>query len=293
VWSIGELWRYPVKSMLGERVDRVSIDENGVAGDRAYVLLDVASGRVVSAKRPSLFGRLFECRAATAALGAGPPRVTATLPDGSVVEMDDPEAASMLSAFLDREVRVISTAPDGALYGMAFPDVAGAAPMDFAEMTDIDERDPEGPVSAIAVGLFAPGTFQDVSPLHVVAAATLASLARIAPSTTWDVRRFRPNIVIDGETAEPFVENSWMGCEVAIGDEVVVQLGPSTPRCVMTTLAQPGLPRDLGVLRALARENRQEVPEYGRWACLGTYASVLRAGTIRAGDRVEIGAPVA
>ena len=106
------------------------------------------------------------------------------------------------------------------------------------------------------------------------------------------MRRFRPNIVIAGETSEPFVENSWMSCEVAIGDEVVVQLGPSTPRCVMTTLPQQGLPRDLGVLRTLARENRQEIPEYGQWACLGTYASVLRGGTVRTGDRVEIGAPV-
>jgi hypothetical protein len=62
---------------------------------------------------------------------------------------------------------------------------------------------------------------------HVVAASTLAQLARLEPSTEWDVRRFRPNIVIDGESAEPFVENSWMSCEVAIGDEVVLHMGPS------------------------------------------------------------------
>lgn len=292
VWSVGELWRYPVKSMLGERVETVSVGESGFSGDRAHALLDVTSGLIVSAKRPSLFGGMLEWRATTVAQGDGPPRVTVTLPDGSVVGLDDPEAGPMFSALLGREVRVVSTAPDGALYGMTFPDVDGAAPTEFAEMTEVEVRDPDGPVSAIAVGLFAPGTFQDVSPLHVVAASTLASLGRDAPSTAWDVRRFRPNIVIDGEASEPFVENSWMSCEVAIGDEVVVQLGPSTPRCVMTTLAQPGLPRDLAVLRTLARENRQEIPEYGQWACLGTYATVLRGGSIRAGDRVEIGAPV-
>jgi uncharacterized protein YcbX len=292
VWSIGELWRYPVKSMLGERVETVSVGESGIAGDRAYALLDVATGLIVSAKRPAHFGRMLEWRAATVAEGGGPPRVTVTLPDGSAVGLDDPEAGPMFSALLGREVRVVSTAPDGALYGMTFPDVEGAAPAEFAEMTEVELRDPDGPVSGIAVGLFAPGTFQDVSPLHVVAASTLASLTRSVPSTTWDVRRFRPNIVIAGESSEPFVENSWHGCEVALGDEVVVQLGPSTPRCVMTTLAQPGLSRDLGVLRTLARENRQEIPEYGQWACLGTYATVLRDGVIRAGDRVEIGAPV-
>ena len=287
VWSIGELWRYPVKSMLGERVETVSVGESGVAGDRAYALLDVATGLIVSAKRPAHFGRLLEWRAATVAGG-----VTVTLPDGSAIGLDDPETAPMFSALLGREVRVVSTVPDGALYGMTFPDVEGAAPTEFAEMTEVELRDPDGPVSGIAVGLFAPGTFLDVSPLHVVAASTLASLNRTVPSTAWDVRRFRPNIVIAGETSEPFIENGWHGCEVAIGDEVVVQLGPSTPRCVMTTLAQPGVPRDLGVLRTLARANRQEIPEYGRWACLGTYATVLREGVIRAGDRVEIGAPV-
>ncbi len=291
MWSIGQLWRYPTKSMLGEHVDRVTLGENGVVGDRAYALLDVASGRIASAKRPGRFGRLLDCRATTSA-GAGPFEAMVTLPDGSVLRMDDPETERRLTALLGREVRVVTTAPDLASYEMMFPDVEGAAPEEFAAMTDIAERDAGGPVSAVAVGLFAPGTFLDVSPLHVVAASTLAQLAGRDPSTAWDVRRFRPNIVIDGESAEPFVENGWMGCEVAIGDEVVLQMGPSTPRCVMTTLAQPGLERDLSVLRTLARENRQEIPEYGRWACLGTYASVERGGTVRVGDRVEIGAPV-
>ncbi|HEY2706095.1 MAG TPA: MOSC domain-containing protein [Candidatus Dormibacteraeota bacterium] len=291
MWSIGQLWRYPTKSMLGEQVDSVTLGENGVAGDRAYALLDVATGRIVSAKRPAHFGRLLDCRATTAA-GGGPSEAMVTLPDGSVLRMDDPETERRLTALLGREVRVVTTAPDVATYEMMFPDVEGAAPEEFAAMTDIAERDAEGPVSAVAVGLFAPGTFVDVSPLHVVAASTLAQLAGLDPSTVWDVRRFRPNIVIDGESAEPFVENGWMGCEVAIGDEVVLQMGPSTPRCVMTTLAQPGLERDLSVLRTLAQRNRQEIPEYGRWACLGTYASVERGGTVRVGDRVEVGAPV-
>src|SRR6202007_2453229 len=108
--------------------------------------------------------------------------------------------------------------------------------------------------------------------------STLAHLSRHQRATEWDVRRFRPNIVIDGDTDLPFVENSWNNCELAIGDGVVVTLGPATPRCVMTTLAQAAMPRDLSVLRTLARENRQEIPEYGRWACLGTYGSVERGG---------------
>jgi uncharacterized protein YcbX len=291
VWSIGQLWRYPTKSMLGEQIDTVTLGENGVAGDRAYALLDVATGRIVSAKRPGHFARLLDCSATTSMDGEALAAMV-TLPDGSTLRMDDPETERRLTALLGREVRVVTTAPAGSTYEMMFPDVEGAAPDEFAEMTHIEERDADGPVSAVAVGLFAPGTFLDVSPLHVIAASTLAQLARLEPSTAWDVRRFRPNIVIDGESAEPFVENSWMSCEVAIGDEVVLQMGPSTPRCVMTTLAQPGLQRDISVLRTLARENRHEIPEYGQWACLGTYASVERGGVVRVGDRVEVRAPV-
>jgi uncharacterized protein YcbX len=286
VWSIGQLWRYPTKSMLGEQVDSVTIGENGVVGDRAYALLDVATGRIVSAKRPRHFARLLDCRATTSADGEALAAMV-SLPDGATLRMDDPETERRLTALLGREVRVVTTAPDGSTYEMMFPDVEGAAPDEFAQMTRVEDG-----VSAVAVGLFAPGTFLDVSPLHVIAAGTLAQLARLEPSTTWDVRRFRPNIVIDGESAEPFIENSWMGCEVAIGDEVVLQMGPSTPRCVMTTLAQPGLQSDITVLRTLARENRQEIPEYGQWACLGTYASVEHGGVVRVGDRVEVGAPV-
>lgn len=292
MWSIGELWHYPVKSMLGERLDAVSLDDNGVIGDRAYALLDVASGRVASAKRPGHFGALFECRASARTDASGRTVVTATLPDGSAIRMDDPSAGSALSEYLGREVRVVTTVPSEATYEMAFPDIAGAAPTEFAEMTGIDERDSDGPISAVAVGLFAPGTFLDVSPLHVMAASTLVHLSRSFPETAWDVRRFRPNIVIAGDSDMPFVEESWANCELVVGDGVVLGIGPSTPRCVMTTLPQPGLTRDLAVLRTLARENRQEIPEYGHWACLGTYGSVDTAGVIRVGDRVEVRALV-
>ncbi len=134
-------------------------------------------------------------------------------------------------------------------------------------------------------------SFVDLAAIHLVTTASLATLAALAPDSAVDLRRFRPNIVVDTGDVSGFVETAWVGQRVALGTEVVLRITDNATRCVMTTLAQGELPRDEGVLQTLARENQQEFGGLGRSACLGVYAEVETGGTLRPGDTVTLLGP--
>ena len=85
-----------------------------------------------------------------------------------------------------------------------------------------------------------------------------------------------------------FVENDWIGRELAIGEAVKLRVAIPDPRCVMTTLAQDELPRDTDILRALAQHNKVEVGDAGKLPCVGVYAVVEAPGVIRTGDQVTL-----
>src|ERR1700730_18946013 len=107
VGSIVSLWRYPVKSMLGEELNAVEITKRGLLGDRASALVDSSDGKVASAKNPRKWPQLFEFRAAlTDAPRAGVkvPPVRITLPDGTIVNSEQPDLHQILSKVLKREV---------------------------------------------------------------------------------------------------------------------------------------------------------------------------------------------
>ena len=134
--------------------------------------------------------------------------------------------------------------------------------------------------------MLAPGTYQDVSPVTVLTTASLRAAAALHPDGDWDPRRFRTNVLIDLD-ADGFVENTWLGADLTIGDVVLNIMAP-TPRCVMTTLAQADLPPDRAVLQTVAAHNRAEVADIGVFACLGVYASVVNGGDLTVGDRVVL-----
>src|SRR3982750_3500580 len=86
--SIVALWRYPVKSMMGEELNASAVTQRGMLGDRAYALVDRADGKVASAKNPRKWPQLFDCRAAFVdppRPGAVLPPVRLTLPDGTML----------------------------------------------------------------------------------------------------------------------------------------------------------------------------------------------------------------
>jgi uncharacterized protein YcbX len=130
-----------------------------------------------------------------------------------------------------------------------------------------------------------PGTLFDVTTLHLLTTSTLATLSSLAPDADFDVRRYRPNVVVE-TPGEGFVENGWVGSTVAIGASSA-RVDMSTMRCVMTTLARDGMARDRAQLQAIARHNRLEIPGMGTWACAGIYASVVGAGQVAVGDPVS------
>lgn len=271
VGSVGALWRYPVKSMLGEEIGESDLGARGLAGDRAYALVDATDGKVSSAKNPRKWGKLFECRAVSAGEGA----VRITLADGTVVANGQPDCDAVLSRALGRAVRLSATAPAKPALEEYWPDIDGLAHREA--VTD----------ESIALGSPA-GTFFDFAPLHLVTTATLAHLHGLYPQGRFDARRFRPNLVIEVPAGNGFVENDWIGRTLAIGDRVRLSVVGPCPRCVMTTLPQGDLPHDPGILRTAVRHNRVEAGGQVFDAVVGVYAAALAGGAVRRGDPVRL-----
>jgi len=289
-YKLLSLWRYPVKSMAGEELEAVEVTARGLTGDRAYALVDTAAKRVGSAKSVKRFGELLKCRAeyvappqpATAGRpdegragrpDARPPAVRITLPDGAVLQSDQPDAAAALAAAFGAQVALASTAPEGLL--LEFD--AGTLGGQHAETT-------EAPLSSAAP----PGTFFDVACVHLLTTATLRRLQEAYPEGQFGVERFRPNLVVECPGESGFVENAWVGRTVSVGPELVLRVSGPCARCVMTTLPRAELPHDPGILRAAAQHNRLDRGEYGRLPCVGVYADVVRPGRIRRGDPVRL-----
>lgn len=256
--NVAQVWRYPVKSMRGEELTQAILTATGLAGDRAYAIVDRQTGRVASAKDPRRWPDLLRFR--TTMEGEG---VCIILPDGRTVRSSEtPDAA--LSEALGRLVRLCALGDsEAAVFEAIWPDVEGVANR-----------------GAVTLERLPPGSFHDVAPLHLLTTATLDTLAARAPDSRFDPRRFRPNLLLATEPERTgFVENDWVGRTLAVGDMVRLRVTQPCSRCVMTTLSQEDLPHDSRVLQSVARHNR---------ACAGVYAVVLRPGVVRRGDPARI-----
>jgi len=284
VGAVDGLWRFPVKSMSGERVEEAEVTQRGLVGDRAYALIDAATGKIVSAKNVKMYPDLLGCRASFVEpprSGGDLPAARITLADGTTVRTDAKEVDQVLSAFFRREVTLAHTVRED--FGVDDGDPRGHR--------DSHVETKLGPELYAETGLGSPvpvGAFVDAFPVSLLTTSTLERLEGLQPATRFDARRFRMNVIV--RTAETgFVENGWIGRQVAVGDTVRLGLALPDPRCVMTTLAQQDLPADTGVLDTLARHNMIPLGAAGRQPCAGAYAVVTAPGTMRAGDRVSLG----
>jgi uncharacterized protein len=258
------VWRYPVKSMAGEELDACEVTARGVLGDRGYALLDESAGVVASAKNPRAWPNLLACRAAyttSPRIGEGLPPVRITLPDGQEVASDDEQADAVLSAAFGRRAVLSARPPERPVLQQLWPDLGGTG----AGETLTDEAMPAG-------------TFFDLATFNMMLTTTLARLSGAHPDGLFGVNRFRPNIVVrplPGGGTDP--EPAWVGRTLAVGDTVRVRVAARCTRCVMTTLAQPGLPKDTGILRTVVRVNA---------GCAGLNGSITRTGVVRVGDPI-------
>lgn len=276
VGTVRELWRYPVKSMLGERLDSADVDDGGLSGDRRFAVVDRETGRVGSAKQPSRWRRLLQVRAEA----GGPGGVRLRLPDGRAVSSDDPAVDGILSEFLGRPVTLAGRAEPGASLERSIPDAVLAAGVDAVVDFTVLE------LAAVAP----PGTFFDFSPLQVVTTAALAEVGRRHPAGAVDQARYRPNVVIDTGAATGFVENDWVDRLVRLGPEVSARIVVPTPRCAIPTLAHGDRPVDPDALRVVARLNIVDIPleGLGPVPCLGAYAVIVTGGRLAVGDDVRL-----
>jgi uncharacterized protein YcbX len=249
VGTVAQVWRYPVKSMQGEQVERLDLGPGGASGDRTLAVVDPAARKVLSAKRHA---PLLE---AAARVQGG--TVVVTLPDGTEHDAADPAVHAALSSWLGLDVRLEAPPTDG-VYPMEM----------YSGMSDEDTPvfDWPGP----------PGTWLDLADVHWLTTASLAAAAELHPDGEWDVRRFRPTALFEvlGST---WAEDGW--AQVDVGSARSEVLMP-TMRCSMPSRAQPGLVRDTAIGTTLRDQHDNN---------LGLYAKIVEAGSIAVGDAVRAG----
>jgi len=268
--SVVGLWRYPVKSMMGEELNACEVTDRGLVGDRRFAVVDALTGKVAGAKNPRKWGNFFDFHAAYVEppqRGLKLPAVRLTLPDGAVVTSEQPDLAQVLSRALGSEVAFVEAEHDG--------EASGAQAEEYwPDMEGLEHRD------TVTEWELPAGTFFDLAVVHVLTTATIERLRALYPEGRFEVRRFRPNIVVaTAPDRQGFVENDWIGRTLAIGDEVRLRITGPCPRCVMTTLPQGDLPKDAGILRTAAQNNQANV---------GVYADVVKSGAVRRGDDVTL-----
>ena len=289
VGTVRALWRFPVKSMLGEELEAADLGEGGVVGDRAYAVVDKETGKVASAKHPKLWPDLLKCRAAFVQAprpGDEAPPARIDLADGTSVMSDAPDVDAVLSRFFGRDVELASAADQGYTIDQYHPD---------EENYDPDGHRDEVVEAQLGAAFFnerglpsavAEDSFFDLFPLSVLTTSSLERLGELEPESNFDVRRFRMNVIVD-TPASGFVENDWVGRSLALGDGVQLGVALPDPRCCMPSLEQEDLPRDPKVLKALAQHNRIDVAG-SLYPCVGVYAIAEAAGTVSRDDRVSL-----
>ena len=273
VGSVRELWRYPVKSFQGERCETLALDSSGFDRDRRWAVVDNVSGKTLTAK--TVPAMLF------ATARSSPEGVVVALPDGTELDAAAATTSAAISAWLERDCRLVpSDQVDVTSYDMTFEPTN-----DDAELVDI-------PIN--------PGAFFDLTPVHALTSTSLATMRAAHADGNWDVRRFRPNVLIDTSAqqepiavpeqpvppgiAHPgFPEDGWVGSAISFGgsasDDPAISVLMATVRCALPNRAQPWFDRDIDIFRTMNAHHGNH---------LGVYCTPLTAGTVRAGDDVHL-----
>ena len=282
-----ELWRYPVKSMGGEQIASSVLDRRALHADRMWAVRDLELDAVTTARRlPVLLG----CSARfidepPAGIGPGDvAHVVVTFPDGAQIASTDREAMdARLSELAGKQVALVPLPPlhDKSAYRGVLTskkDVRqqfGVAPdeplPDFSMF-------PLRKLAELAIYATPVGIFADAYALHIVTTSSLRAMA--AHGGDFDVRRFRPNIVIETEM-DGLAEQEWIGGTLHAG-EISASVEIPTIRCTIPLREQAGVTPDPDVMRTVSRHGQR---------CFGVYADIVGVGTVSVGDVVDLDPP--
>lgn len=291
VGRIKTLFRFPIKSVGGRSIGHTYIDLHGGLGDHRYAFIDVETGNLCNAKNPRKYGSMLACRAHyldEPRPGQPLPTLEVVFPDGRAHRNIGTDLDDAMSRYLGREVRLTSAVPSDAKTELVW-DAATGLPKEgvYSHTTrnaDGDEVLTYGPLHA--------NGFFDLAPLHLITTSTITHFRRLAPGANFDARRYRPTMVID-TPASGLVEDAWVGGRLTIGPAMAARVDLCTPRCVMSTLAHAkDVPLDRATLRTIAKHNSKVIPDVGRLACAGVYATVAAAGPVRVGDAVRFASEI-
>lgn len=304
IGTVKQIWRYPVKSMAGELLESCLVGALGIPGDRGWAVRDDKAREITNGKH---FPPLMQCSARyreSPANGFIPP-VDIILPDGRELRSDQADINDRLSELVGSPVSLWPlqpasnsqhyrrASPTARVFGKlarfrpfraALPKLTSFGPAN-AELREAFSREPGEPVPDLSTlpphileFTSPPGTYFDAFPIHIITTASLDLMSRLNPAARWDVRRFRPNFLIEtDESIRGPVESEWSGQNIRVG-EIELKCEITTPRCGMTIQAQKDFPKDPSILRTIVKDAGQN---------LGIYASVISAGEIRVGDVVN------
>ena len=273
--SVTHIYRYPVKSMMGETLSEADIGVAGIPGDRGWAVRDEKRGGIRGGKK------IPQLMTLTALSGAVAPLITA--PDGDSASAKTDGINQWLSDKLNHPVTLWPLLPADQLdhYRRGAPDTE-----DFEqELRAVFGRLPNEPLPDLA-GFeellefeSPPGTYFDAFPISIMSQQSLNTMNQLEGESRFDVRRFRPNLLVDiPDTDHPFPEQAWVGKTLSIGS-VALKIDMTCPRCSMTTHGFDDLPQDAQIMRKLVANSEGN---------LGIYASVVQAGRVTAGDSLSV-----
>lgn len=238
IGRVAALWRYPVQSLRGERVEALNVGADMSIGDRGYGIFDPESGHIaISARGKKRWRPLVTWSArylAEPVAGEKLPPVEIMFDDGSTLRSDAADVDAQLAARLGWDAKFVPVAQSVPAYKHA--------------------------------------------PIHALTSATLKTLQRLYPAGRFEQPRFRPNLFIETEASDGFVESEWLGRTLTVG-ATQLTIDEHTVRCVMTTLPQGDLPKDPGILATVTEANKQHA---------GVYCGVTQPGTMKIGDPVVL-----
>ncbi len=282
-FQLTKIYRYPVKSMGGHTLTQTSLTGNGIPGDRCWTLRDEERGGFKGGKRfPVLMSMQATLKAEPSSQNPSP-AAEIQLPDGSRVDTSNKQANDILSHAVGAPVSLWPLLPAEQLDHYRRRPPAPDTNREAA-LREVFARTPQEPLpdlSHFPAELMTyespPGTYFDAFPLLVLSTSALAGMADAAPQHQMDIRRFRPNLLLD--TDEPgFPENQWAGRRGKLG-KAIIKFEMPCPRCIMTTHPCEELPKDPAIMRALVEHNQGN---------LGIYASIEQPGEIRVGDQLRL-----